>query len=80
MDVPCDDQFAQVPQLRLLRRRLRLAMVKAGYETPSELADASGITEKAILGYLRGTRCPTAAKLVQLSRALGVTTDYLLGF
>lgn len=45
----------------------------------SQLSSASGLTEATISRYINGIRQPSAANLVNLSSALGVSSDYLLG-
>lgn len=47
--------------------------------TQKDLALAANITESAVSHYLKGDRVPRGANLVKVSKALGVTTDYLLG-
>lgn len=68
------------PQLVLFRRRLRRGMDLARMPVASDLARASGVTEKAVMSYLRGEHLPQAVQLVRISRALGVSCDWLLGF
>lgn len=46
----------------------------------AQLAKKIGLkSSSTIAGYEQGTRLPSLDKLIELSRALGVTTDYLLG-
>lgn len=47
--------------------------------TQKDLALAANITESAVSHYLKGDRVPRGANLIKVSKALGVTTDYLLG-
>ena len=58
---------------RIRERREKLQMSQ-GY-----LAQQSGIHYMTISRYERGRRTPSTAALVALARALGVTTDWLLG-
>lgn len=44
-----------------------------------QLAEKIGVTRATIATYESGNRLPSLFKLIRLSRALGVTTDYLLG-
>ncbi len=43
-----------------------------------ELAAKAGITESAVSHYLKGDRIPRGAILLNIAKALGVSTDYLL--
>ena len=43
-----------------------------------ELAEKAGITESAVSHYLKGDRIPRGAILLNIAKALGVSTDYLL--
>lgn len=45
-----------------------------------ELAQLSHITEASLSKYLSGTREPRNDVIFNLAKALGTTTDYLLGF
>lgn len=45
----------------------------------AQLAKKIGVTDSTIGLYESGARLPSLASLVALARALGVTTDYLLG-
>lgn len=53
-------------------------MKERGYNQ-KELAERTGLTEAAVSKYLSGYRTPHLEILVVLAKALGVTTDYLLG-
>lgn len=44
-----------------------------------KLARKIGVNKSTITLYENGTRMPSIRKLIALSKALGVTTDYLLG-
>ena len=69
----------RVPQLRLLRVRLGRAMKARGY-TEYGLAKAIGCSRSSINHYLCGKRLPSSESMVQLSKTLSVSTDWLLGF
>lgn len=47
--------------------------------TQKELALAASITESTVSHYIKGDRVPRGMNLVKVAKALGVTTDYLLG-
>ncbi len=47
--------------------------------TQKELSAAAGITESAVSHYIKGDRVPRGVNLVKIAKALGTTTDYLLG-
>lgn len=47
--------------------------------TQQELADLLGIKREIVAYWENGTREPKAEQLYQISKALGVTSDYLLG-
>lgn len=44
-----------------------------------QLAQRIGVNKSTVALYESGKRLPSFSKLVSLSRALGVTTDFLLG-
>lgn len=44
-----------------------------------ELAEHLGVTANTVSYYLSGERCPDIDKLIEISRFLNVSTDYLLG-
>lgn len=44
-----------------------------------ELAEHLGVTANTISYYLSGERCPDIDKLIEISKFLNVSTDYLLG-
>ncbi|MBP3883465.1 MAG: helix-turn-helix transcriptional regulator [Olsenella sp.] len=77
---PLRGPYTEEPQLLLFRRRLRDAMRLEGIEGPSDLSARSGVAHTTVMSYLRGERLPGAVSLVRLSRALGVSCDWLLGF
>lgn len=72
--------YAQEPQLLRFRGRLRGAVRLAGVSSAGELASRAGVTKSCVLSWMRGTRLPSATSLVRLSRTLGVSCDWLLGF
>ena len=47
--------------------------------TQRELAATVGVTEISMSRYIRGSRTPNAVVVANIAKALGVTTDYLLG-
>ncbi|MCD6239138.1 MAG: hypothetical protein DRP50_03145 [Thermotoga sp.] len=58
--------------------RLRKLRKKKGYSQES-LAHILGVTRQNISAYELGEADPPVSKLILLARALGTTTDYLLG-
>ncbi len=44
-----------------------------------ELAISSGVTEAAMSHYIKGDRVPRGANLLNIAKALGTTTNMLLG-
>lgn len=44
-----------------------------------ELATSSGVTEAAMSHYIKGDRVPRGANLLNIAKALGTTTNMLLG-
>ena len=57
----------------ILRARTRLGI------NQTELAKRTKLTPAAIWGYEHGKREPNAQSLISLSKALGCSTDYILG-
>ena len=47
--------------------------------TQRELANKTGITEATISRYAQSKRTPKGPEIVKISKALGCTTDFLLG-
>lgn len=47
--------------------------------TQKELALSAGITESAVSHYIKGDRVPRGVNLIKIAKALGTTTDDLLG-
>lgn len=66
-------------QLTRCSRRLRAAMDACGVLSVRALARAAGVSDVTVWHLLSGERPPSSAAVVGLARALGVTTDYLLG-
>jgi repressor LexA len=60
------------------RERLAYMMSRRGIASAAELSRLTGLTQVAIRNYMRGIKAPNAQALVKLTRALGVTADYLL--
>jgi len=56
-----------------------VALRKARGLTQVQLADAAGTTQRAISYYENHEGYPPAPALIELAKALGVTTDTLLG-
>lgn len=44
-----------------------------------ELAASAGVTEAAMSHYIKGDRVPRGANLLNIAKALGTTTNVLLG-
>ena len=61
-----------------LHHRVKALMKEQGM-TQRELARRSGLTEASVCKYLSGARTPQAETVVLLAKALGTTSDYLLG-
>ena len=61
-----------------LHHRVKTLMKEQGI-TQRELARRSGLTEASVCKYLSGSRTPQAEAVVLLAKALGTTSDYLLG-
>ena len=47
--------------------------------TQKQLAEKAGVTESAMSYYVKGDRTPRSDVLSRIAKALGTTTDYLLG-
>jgi transcriptional regulator with XRE-family HTH domain len=56
-----------------------LALRTEKFGTQRRLSEASGVTITAISRYETENRQPNIENLMRLARALGCTTDYLLG-
>ena len=61
-----------------LHHRVKALMKEQGM-TQRELARRTGLTEASVCKYLSGARTPQAEAVVLLAKALGTTSDYLLG-
>ena len=59
-------------------QRLQTAMYLRNY-TGADLAKRSGLTQASISRYINGQRQPSVDRIIRLSKALNVTSDYLLG-
>lgn len=57
--------------------RLRMIMIEQGL-SQKELALKANITEASMSKYLSGNRTPRVDVIINLSKALGITTDELL--
>lgn len=79
-DMDSEFVYTDEPQLQLFRRRLIQAMEMSEVVSAEELSRSCGIAASCVMSYLRGTRLPSATSLVKLSRGLGVSCDWLLGF
>lgn len=55
-----------------------LLLIRRKGMTQKNVAKKLGVKPVTISGYVRGTFLPSVAMLWQLSRLLGVSTDYLL--
>lgn len=60
------------------RERLKLLREDKGF-TQKDLAEALSITVSTISHYENGTREPSIEILIQMSKILGVSVDYLIG-
>lgn len=47
--------------------------------TKAELSRRSNLSKPTVFGYVNGTREPSATAITNICRALGVSSDYLLG-
>ncbi len=55
------------------------ALMKQQHISQKQLAEKAGVTESAMSFYVRGDRTPRSDVLTRIARALGTTSDYLLG-
>ncbi len=62
----------------IFAQRLQTAMYLRKW-SGVELAKRSGLTNVSISRYINGQRLPSVDRIIRLSKALGVTSDYLLG-
>lgn len=58
--------------------RLKNARKEAGL-TQQELGDKIGVSKSTVTGYEKGYREPDVFKIKEMSKALGVDANYLLG-
>jgi transcriptional regulator with XRE-family HTH domain len=65
--------------LRELGARLKLRIKKQLNITQGEAAKRAGMTEQALSNYINGTREMGVSELCRLARALGTSSDWLLG-
>ena len=54
-------------------------LMKRNRLSQKELATKAGVTESAMSYYVKGERTPRSDVLARIAKALGTTTDYLLG-
>lgn len=62
-----------------LKERLRLALLEADMK-PIELSDKTGIPKSMISYYLNGKTKPKADRIYTISKVLGVSEAWLLGY
>ncbi len=55
------------------------ALMGKQHMTQKQLAEKAGVTESAMSFYVKGERTPRSDVLTRIARALGTTSDYLLG-
>ena len=72
----CAERVTQ--DARVIGEQIRKARVARGW-TQAQLAFRAGLRESAICKYERGYFEPRINTLRKIAKALGVTTDYLLG-
>lgn len=63
---------------KILKERIRTTRQEKGW-TIHQLSDAAFLSENSVSCYERGERLPSVLSLASIAKALGVTTDYLLG-
>lgn len=64
----------------IFQDRLKEAMNASRFETNTELAEASGISNQTIGNYLTGRRFPRGlTEVLQIAKSLNVSLDYLCG-
>ena len=64
--------------MTVFSERLNSLMKSKGL-SQKDFAKKSSITESAISYYVKGVRTPSGDVLARIAKALGTTTDYLLG-
>lgn len=67
-----------VDDMSVFSERL-IALMQQNRITQKELAQKAGVTESAMSYYVKGDRTPRSDVLTRIAKALGSTTDYLLG-
>jgi transcriptional regulator with XRE-family HTH domain len=70
--------MSEVMNLDLLVERIKLKMDDLGVNQ-AKLAKSAGITPAALSQILSKDRTPSSGVLIKLSKALGVSMDYLVG-
>lgn len=70
--------MAQEPKVTL-KERLRLALLEADMK-PIELSEKTGIPKSMISYYLNGKTKPKADRIYTISKVLGVSEAWLLGY
>ncbi len=63
---------------RTVTSRISELLKERGY-TQKQLAERAELTESAVSHYVKGDRVPRGINLIKIARALGTTTDDLLG-
>lgn len=63
---------------KIIGRKINAALAYRNMKQ-KELAKAINVTDNTISYFCSGARVPTTEKLIQIAKALNVTTDYLLG-
>lgn len=63
---------------RTVTSRISELLKERGY-TQKQLAERAELTESAVSHYVKGNRVPRGVNLIKIARALGTTTDDLLG-
>lgn len=58
--------------------RLHQLRTERGY-TKTAIAEATGVTRRAVYAWESGMMTPATANIIQLARLFDVSTDYLLG-
>lgn len=64
--------------MEILGRRIR-KLLRETNTTQSELAKKARVTGASIGRYINGIREPKASTIIAIAKALGTSTDYLLG-
>lgn len=64
--------------MSVFSERVSALMSKRGL-TQKDLSAKAGVTESAMSYYVNGSRVPRSDVLARIAKALGTSTDYLLG-